>query len=75
MAKKNRSKGNPAPAIDLGNDDLMDDLIAQLDSQDKNPAVNETSPSNEQGAKPKQSAKTRFQARQVSEILLRVAHV
>jgi hypothetical protein len=83
MAKKNKSKGNPVPAnpvptIDPGNDDLMDDLLAQLDSQDQDPVSNETSPNNEtgkQGVKPRQSAKSRFQARQVSEILLRPTHV
>ncbi|XP_006458166.1 hypothetical protein AGABI2DRAFT_148660 [Agaricus bisporus var. bisporus H97] len=70
MAKKNRSKGNPAPTIeqDPGDDDLVNNLLTQLDTQDEDTVVNEISPNNEidrQEAKQRQSAKSRFQARQV----------
>lgn len=73
MAKKNRSKGNPAPTIepDPGDDDLVNNLLTQLDTQDEDTVVNEISPNNEidrQEAKQRQSAKSRFQARQVSKI-------
>lgn len=83
MAKKNKGRSKASPAVSLPaaptmepeDDDLMNDLLAQLDSRDRTTQEESAAVLNEMQldkqaeeleGKPKQSAKSRFQARQVS---------
>ncbi|KAJ3573971.1 hypothetical protein NP233_g2091 [Leucocoprinus birnbaumii] len=77
MVKKNKSKSKaaplpPAPVADPVDDDLMDDLLAQLDSRDQTvkqesaavlDEIHIQKQAEQLEQKPKQSAKNRFQAR------------
>jgi OTU domain-containing protein 6 len=85
MAKKNKGKTKatpsaaltPASVMDPENDDLMSDLLAQLDSRDETVKVEDENLNQTHRDKqsemlevqPRQSAKSRFQARLVSHIL------
>jgi len=73
MAKKNKKAARlpTPPPMDSLDDDLMDDLLAQLDSKDKTvqqetaKVLTEVSAASEPASGPKKDARSRFEARQV----------
>lgn len=66
---------NPAPASTVEDDELLDDLFSQLDSNDKTvqnvsaEVINDIQLSQLQDQKPKKDSKTRFLERQVCMFL------